>query len=297
MTAVHAMPGYAGPAQALATVLGLPCHDIAAHRFPDGESLVRVAPADDIVFLYGSLDDPNDKLIELMLAASAFRDGGAARLVLVAPYMCYMRQDIAFHAGEAVSQRVVGRFLAGLFDRIVTVDPHLHRTPDLAEIFVGCEITVLSAAGLLSAAIAEEGGLAEDSILIGPDAEPRQWVEAVAGPLRAEVLIGEKHRQGDRQVRIDLPGAGRVRGRAALIVDDLVSSGVTLSVCAARLRKAGAARIEALTVHALCGDDDLAAMRRAGVDRFRSTDSVVHASNAFSLAPLLSEALSGERRS
>ena len=52
MTAVHAMPGYAGPAQALATVLGLPCHDIAAHRFPDGESLVRVAPADDIVFLY-----------------------------------------------------------------------------------------------------------------------------------------------------------------------------------------------------------------------------------------------------
>ena len=297
MTAVHAMPGYSGPAQALAAALGLPCHDIAAHRFPDGESLVRVAPADDIVFLYGSLDDPNDKLIELMLAASAFRDGGAARLVLVAPYMCYMRQDIAFHAGEAVSQRVVGRFLAGLFDRIVTVDPHLHRTPDLAEVFVGCETTVLSAAGLLSAAIEAEGGLDQDPILIGPDAESRQWVEAVAGPLQAEVLIGEKLRQGDRQVRIDLPDPARVDGRTTLIVDDLVSSGVTLSVCAARLRDAGAARIEALAVHALCGDDDLAAMRRAGIDRFRSTDSVVHASNAFSLAPLLAEALSDEGRS
>ena len=297
MTAVHAMPGYAGPAQTLATVLRLPCHDIAVHRFPDGESLVRVAPADDIVFLYGSLDDPNDKLIELMLAASAFRDDGAVRLVLVAPYMCYMRQDIAFHAGEAVSQQVVGRFLAGFFDRIVTVDPHLHRTPDLAEVFVGCETTVLSAAGLLSAAIAEEGGLDEDPILVGPDAESRQWVEAVATPLQAEILIGEKHRQGDRRVRIDLPDPTRVRGRTALIVDDLVSSGVTLSVCAARLQEAGAARVEALAVHALCRDDDLAAMRRAGIDRFRSTDSVVHASHAFSLAPLLAEALSDEGRS
>ncbi len=296
MTAVHAMPGSAGPAQALATVLGLPCHDIAVHRFPDGESLVRVAPADETVLLYGSLDNPNDKLVELMLAASALRDGGAARLVLVAPYMCYMRQDIAFHAGEAVSQLVVGRFLAGLFDRVVTVDPHLHRTPDLAEVFVGCETTVLSAAGLLSASIADEESLSEDPILVGPDAESRQWVEAVAGPLRADVLIGEKHRQGDRQVRIDLPNAGRVRGRTALIVDDLVSSGVTLSVCAACLRDAGAARIEALAVHALCGDDDLAAMRRAGIDRFRSTDSVMHASNAFSLAPLLAEALASECR-
>ena len=288
------MPGSAGPASKLANRLGLPCREVSVHRFPDGESLVRVAPADGTVLLYGSLDDPNDKLVALMLAASAFRDGGARRLVLVAPYMCYMRQDIAFHAGEAVSQRVVGRFLAGLFDRVVTVDPHLHRTADLAGVFAGSETTVLSAAGLLSAAIAEDGELSKDLLLVGPDAESRQWVEAVAAPLQADVLIGEKHRQGDRRVRIDLPDAARVRGRTALIVDDLVSSGVTLSVCAACLRDAGAARVEALAVHAICGDDDLAAMRRAGIGRFRSTDSVMHASNAIALAPLLAEALTGE---
>ena len=288
------MPGSAGPASKLANRLGLPCREVSVHRFPDGESLVRVAPADGTVLLYGSLDDPNDKLVALMLAASAFRDGGARRLVLVAPYMCYMRQDIAFHAGEAVSQRVVGRFLAGLFDRVVTVDPHLHRTADLAGVFAGSETTVLSAAGLLSAAIAEDGELSKNLLLVGPDAESRQWVEAVAAPLQADVLIGEKHRQGDRRVRIDLPDAARVRGRTALIVDDLVSSGVTLSVCAACLRDAGAARVEALAVHAICGDDDLAAMRRAGIGRFRSTDSVMHASNAIALAPLLAEALTGE---
>lgn len=288
------MPGSAGPASKLANRLGLPCREVSVHRFPDGESLVRVAPADGTVLLYGSLDDPNDKLVALMLAASAFRDGGARRLVLVAPYMCYMRQDIAFHAGEAVSQRVVGRFLAGLFDRVVTVDPHLHRTADLAGVFAGSETTVLSAAGLLSAAIAEDGELSKNLLLVGPDAESRQWVEAVAAPLQADFLIGEKHRQGDRRVRIDLPDAARVRGRTALIVDDLVSSGVTLSVCAACLRDAGAARVEALAVHAICGDDDLAAMRRAGIGRFRSTDSVMHASNAIALAPLLAEALTGE---
>jgi hypothetical protein len=54
-------------------------------------------------------------------------------LTLVAPYLAYMRQDIAFHPGEAVSQRIVGPFLASLFDAVVTVDPHLHRVATLQE--------------------------------------------------------------------------------------------------------------------------------------------------------------------
>ena len=54
------------------------------------------------------LDRPNDKLIALLFAAEALRREGAKRLVLVAPYLCYMRQDAAFQEGEAISQKVVG---------------------------------------------------------------------------------------------------------------------------------------------------------------------------------------------
>ncbi len=80
-----------------------------------------------------SLDRPNDKLIELLLAAEAARELGARHLTLVAPYLCYMRQDAAFRPGEAVSQRIDGRFLARSFDAVVTVDPHLHRTARLGD--------------------------------------------------------------------------------------------------------------------------------------------------------------------
>ena len=72
------------------------------------------------------------------------------RLLLVAPYLAYMRQDIAFHPGEAVSQRIVGPFLASLFDAVVTVDPHLHRVATLHEAVPAAHTVALSGAPLLA---------------------------------------------------------------------------------------------------------------------------------------------------
>ena len=77
-------------------------------QFPDGEIRVTAGPAAPVTIIYASLDRPNEKLIALTFAAEALRRGGAKRLVLLAPYLCYMRQDTAFHEGEAISQKVIG---------------------------------------------------------------------------------------------------------------------------------------------------------------------------------------------
>ncbi len=104
----------------------------ALHHFPDGESLIRLPPSlPEHVIVCRSLNQPNDKLIELLLCATTARELGAKRLTLVAPYLSYMRQDIANQPGEAVSQRIVGKLLAELFDDVLTVDPHLHRISSL----------------------------------------------------------------------------------------------------------------------------------------------------------------------
>ena len=71
----------------------------------------------------------------------------------MAPYLAYMRQDIAFVPGEAVSQRIVEHFLASLFDAVITVGPHLHRitTLDVAvthALFAGDAMQVLQDAGV-----------------------------------------------------------------------------------------------------------------------------------------------------
>ena len=103
---IQSLPSSSRDAAQLAARLGLPFHEIAIHAFPDGEMRVTAGPAASATIIYASLDRPNGKLIALAFAAEALRRGGAKRLVLLAPYLCYMRQDTAFHEGEAISQKV-----------------------------------------------------------------------------------------------------------------------------------------------------------------------------------------------
>ncbi|OCC25396.1 phosphoribosylpyrophosphate synthetase [Croceicoccus estronivorus] len=274
----------------LAEALSVPFSEVAVRRFPDGESLVRVTDVTPTAILYRSLDNPNAKLIELLLAASALRENGAGKVILVAPYLSYMRQDIAFHPGEAVSQRVIGALLAQHFDAVVTMDPHLHRIHDLGEVMPGIAAFSLSAAPALSAAL--EGS--EETILVGPDSESRQWVEAIAAPLGLDVLVGEKERHGDRNVSISIPGIERAAGRKAILVDDVIASGATLVEAAHLLRQAGASGVEALATHCLAQPDDLARMEAAGITRIRSTDSVAGPTASIPTASLLADAIRTE---
>lgn len=277
-------------ARRLAEQLGLPCHMVSVHRFPDGESLVRVVPDVAEGILYRSLDDPNDKLIELLLAASALRDGGCRRITLVAPYMAYMRQDRAFRPGEAVSQRVIGRLIAGVVDRVVTVNPHLHRTSDIEAVFPDIEAIAIDAAPAFAEMLAGEN-LGSDAVVLGPDTESRPWVEALAGRLGLAAITAEKRRAGDASVAVQLGGEVSLAGRHVVLLDDIVSTGTTLAECARAARAAGAAHVEALVVHALHDAATAARLAAAGIERLRSSDSVPHPSNSLRLAPLLARAL------
>lgn len=290
---IAAMPGEAAPSRRLAAALDADVCEIDVHRFPDGESRVRAPRAGTTTILYQSLDRPNEKLIELGLAASALRNLGARRLVLVAPYLCYMRQDKAFQRGEAVSQRFVGELLARWFDRIVTMEPHLHRVDTLDDVFPETETTAISASALLADLIRRDGH-GSATLIVGPDSESRRWVAAVASDVGAPFFVLEKTRRGDADVSVSNDDAAPVAGRRVCLVDDVASTGQTLTEAGKLLKEQGAALVEALVVHALLGDSELERMRQAGIDRIRSTDSVAHPTNAIEIAPLLAEALALE---
>jgi ribose-phosphate pyrophosphokinase len=284
---LHCFAEAAGPAKELAALLGVECAEVAVHRFPDGESLVRVGETGPVALLYRSLDDPNGRLIEVLLAASALRDRGARRVILIAPYLAYMRQDMAFRPGEAVSQRVIGRLLACAFDSVLTVDPHLHRVHTIGEVIPDIAAIAITAAPLLAAAIDHDAA----PVLAGPDAESRQWVSAVAAQAGLPFILGTKQRRGDRNVAVTFKGAAAVAGRPVVLVDDLISSGRTLIEAAAGLHAAGAARVDALAVHGLASTADIAAMHAAGIARIRATDSVAGPLAQLPLAPALAQAI------
>ncbi len=279
---------YEAQGQRLAARLERNFQRVDIHRFPDGESKVTV-PTDlpERVILCRSLDRPNDKLIELMLAARTARENGARHLTLVAPYLCYMRQDIAFHPGEAVSQRIVGRFLAELFDAVITVDPHLHRIDRLEQaIPTGASISV-------SARAAMSGFLARnvaDPLLLGPDEEARQWVQALAEPAGLEYAVAKKERLGDRDVRVVLP-KHNFQGRTVVLVDDMISTGRTLITVARTLKEMGADSIRCLVTHPLFADDATRQLQEAGADTLWSSDSITHPTNAVALDQTLAEAI------
>ncbi len=282
-------PSWPEPGKRLATALGLPFAPLEVHHFPDGESRVTVPPSPPAdVILALSLDRPNDKLVELELAAATLRELGARRLWLVAPYLCYMRQDKAFHPGEAVSQRIIGRHLASLVDGLVTVDAHLHRVHDLHEAVPLARAINLSAAPRLGAFLAERG--LDAPLLLGPDAESEQWVKQVAAAGGYEHAVATKERFGDREVRVHLPDAD-FRNREVVLVDDVLSSGKTIAVAAQAARAAGARRVYCLVTHALFAPGAAELLAEAGVNDVWSSDAIPHPSNAIHLAPMLAETL------
>ena len=264
---------------------------MAIHPFPDGEIRVTVGQAAPTSIVYASLDRPNDKLIAMLFAAEALRRGGAKRLVLLAPYLCYMRQDTAFNPGEAISQRTIGRLLAATFDRVVTVDAHLHRTADIAKVFPGIAADNLSAMPAIADALA---GIDPATVVVGPDAESRPWVSALAALLGLGHVVGRKTRRGDRSVEIDFGGEISLAARPVLLVDDIVSSGGTLMTCARTLQAAGATVIDAVITHALFPPDMIAEFAHAGIRSIRSTSSVTHPTNAIPLDRVLADALRSE---
>lgn len=275
---------YMAQTRKFAAALGKPCELVGVHRFPDGESRVTLpAQLGKRLVFCRSLDRPNDKLVELLLAATAARRLGADHLTLVAPYLCYMRQDIAFHSGEAVSQAIIGRFLADLFDTVVTVDPHLHRTRDLSDAVPANQALALSAAPLMGAFLRSH---VDDCFLLGPDAESAQWVQAVAAAGGCAFAVCSKTRTGDREVRISLPPID-LRRRKVVLLDDVASTGHTLAAAARQCLARGATRVDALVTHALFVEDAVDYLRHAGVGEIWSTDSVAHASNVIPLAELL----------
>lgn len=275
-------------ARALATALGYDYADVSVHRFPDGESLVTVPNrVSKTALFFRSLNDPNAKLVELLLAIEAARRHGCKRVVLVAPYLCYMRQDMEFQPGQAVSQKIIGALLSEWVDDLITVDPHLHRTHRLSAVLPYCSSVAKSAAPLLGEFLRQQSC---DGVLVGPDEESRQWVEQVAQICGLDFVIAGKERLGDRAVKVTLP-AYTYQNRNAILVDDVISSGKTMMETATALRAAGINQVDALCTHALFAPGAEEGMRAAGIRHIWSTTAIPHTTGIVDLTPVLVEGL------
>ena len=285
---VLGFPDYRLQAKSLAHLLKLEYKEVELHRFPDGESKLKLpVELPSTLIICRSLDGPNDKLIELFFTVKTARDKGCEYIILVAPYLCYMRQDKAFQPGEVVSQRMIGKLIGSLVEEVITVDPHLHRIKKLEDIIRCKRAVTLSAAPLLGNLISLQ---VSEPLLVGPDEESEQWVKQVADLHGFDYLIGEKTRHSDREVDIVLPELD-IENRNVVLIDDMASTGRTLINIAQQFKGIGAHNIFCAVTHALFVENAYDDLLSAGVKEIWSTDSVTHKSNCVPLASLLAEAI------
>src|SRR5690606_5480441 len=258
-------------------------------RFPDDESYVRVL--DDCrgrrTAILCSLNQPDDRILQLVFLAATLRELGAQSVGLIAPYLAYMRQDKRFHEGEAITSRLFAAQLSAQFDWLITVDPHLHRYRSLSEIY-SIPHRLVHAAPLLSTWIQQH---VERPLLIGPDSESAQWVEAVAHSAQAPFIVLDKIRSGDRDVMVSTPDVTRWSTHTPILVDDIISTGHTMLQTIAHLCGVGLPAPICIGVHGLFAEQADARLIAAGAARIVTTNSVPHASNAIDLSAALMAAL------
>ncbi|MBI3676078.1 MAG: ribose-phosphate pyrophosphokinase [Proteobacteria bacterium] len=285
---VFALPGNEAMSERLAALLGGEVGRLETRCFPDGETYLRFLspPENRDVTLVCTLAHPDDKIPALLFAAATARELGATGVGLIAPYLAYMRQDRRFKPGEAVTSRLAAGLLSHAFDWLVTVDPHLHRYASLSEIYT-IPARAVHAAPLISDWVRTN---VTAPVLIGPDAESEQWVEAVARTAGAPFTVLEKTRLGDRDVEIKVKHMERLQDRTPVLIDDIISSGRTMLEAVRHVAQFTEAQPVCLAVHGIFAEDSDVALAREGA-RIVTTNTVRHASNAIDVAPLLAEAL------
>ncbi len=256
--------------------------------FPDGEyyfrNLSNVEDAD--VWLLCSLNQPNSKFIKIIFMAEMIRQQGAKRVGLVSPYLGYMRQDAVFNQGEINTAQIFASAITKYIDKLITVDPHLHRILDLNEIY-NIPAIALSAAETVASWIKAN---VSQPYIIGPDSESEQWVKVIAKSLDCGYQVQSKIRRGDYDVSIS--ALSKVSEHVTpILFDDIISSGKTMLGLVEQFKEQPCKAPICICTHALFNESTYKELINAGASVVYSTNTIKHFSNHINLAKLIASEL------
>jgi len=247
--------------------------------FADGETLVRVPETDDraVVVASTTSDNAHVELLQLQDAAGQRAD----EVVTVLPYMGYGRQDESFDPGQPISARAMARAISTGTDRVVTVNPHEGSITD----FFDVPCVAVDAAGLLADPLPE----LSDPLFLSPDAGAVGLAETVRdahGGGDADYFEKVRHSDTDVDIR---PRDASTTGRDVVLVDDIVSTGSTMSTAIDQLSDPD--RVFVTCVHPMLAANARTKLASAGVEAVYGTDTIERAVSTVSVAPTIADVL------
>jgi ribose-phosphate pyrophosphokinase len=260
-------------AQAIAARLGVELGDVELSTFPNDETYCRylesIRGAD--VFIVQTGAPPVDKnLMELLLMIQAAKLASAKRITAVIPWFAYSRQDRKAKPREPISARLVADMLqlAGV-DRVLTMDLHAGQIQG----FFTIPVDHMTALQLFATHFRDLGLTGEGVVAVAPDAGRAMQAVRFAEMIEGSFAIMHKMRVAADHVEVT-EVTGRVRGKRAIVGDDVSTTGGTLVAGARALKEHGAAEVNVFVTHALLSDKALELIGNSEIDRIVVTDSI-----------------------
>lgn len=278
---MHLLAGSSNPklAKQLASVTQGTLVDCQISKFSNGEKRVFINNAEQIrgqkVALLQSFSQPVDEnIIETLLLIDALERIGVKEIILIIPWLGYSLQDKVFCDGEAMAAKVVANlFNNKLISQIMLIDLHNDSIPG----FFLVPTKHLSAKNIFLDYLKENLYLAtkEKAVVVSPDfgglKRARNFAEAVGLPL---LNIDKSRDLHTGAVTAHALHGGEVRGKVAIVYDDVVMSGDTVAKVADLLKREGASQVIFLATHGIFCGNAIATIEHSQVDQVITSNSV-----------------------
>ena len=259
-------------AEAIAAHLSIPLCRAHVRRFADQEIWVEILEnvrGQDTFVIQSTSFPANDHLMELLIMTDALRRASARRITAVIPYFGYARQDRKQGPRTPISAKLVSNLItrAGA-DRVLTVDLHAGQVQGFFDI----PVDNLYAKPRLVDFLARET-YGQNKVIVSPDTGGAERARSYAKALRADLAIIDKRRSGPNVAEV-MNVVGDVKGKHAVILDDMVDTAGTLCNAAEAIHEAGASSVIACASHPVFSGPALERIVKSKLQRVIVTDTI-----------------------
>ena len=261
-------------AQRICDNLGVPLASARVRTFSDGEVMVEIGDnvrGRDVYVIQSTCNPTNNNLMELLVMMDALKRASAATITAVIPYFGYARQDRKAAPRTPITAKLVADLIttAGA-DRVVTIDLHAGQIQG----FFNIPVDNLYAAPVILAHLKKrfEG---QEVVMVTPDAGGTERARAFAKRLECSLAVIDKRRTGPNVAEV-MHLIGDVKGKVAIILDDMIDTAGTLTQAAKALKENGAASIFACATHGVLSGPAIERINGSDIEEVVLTDTIPH---------------------
>ena len=260
-------------AEKIAQEVGVELGDLSSMKFSDGEIKINIEESirGAHVYVIQSTSDPvNDHLLELLIMIDALKRASAKTINIVLPYYGYARQDRKAQSREPITAKLVANMITNAgADRVLALDLHAPQIQGFFDI----PVDHLLGAPLLANYFLDNEVLQNDVVVVSPDHGGVTRARKLAEFIHAPIAIIDKRRPKANVAEV-MNIIGDVKGKKAILIDDMIDTGGTISLAATALKEAGASDVYACCTHAVLSGPAIERLENSVIKEVIVTDSI-----------------------